>query len=1164
MEPDELAQAPTLSPDEFRLRLAQVMDNEPDEDEEEEQRTPRQTGYSKVGAFFRSIGRGIMKAADETSRTMSEALAPATEAANMGKAAFDPQAPKDAQGFMEWYGQKTSEVNPLQFGADRRERWLGPDATGVLGFVEGVSQFAASFIAFKKIAGAGKAAGYVKNMAVGALTDASSFDPHQARLSNIIESAPFPIQNAITRYLAADEDDSVAEGRLKAALEGTIIGGTADVLIAGFRWMKGGKAPAAAASRASDEVVDVRANGDGTYSLTPTEAQRLRGVASKIATDGDLEDINRGIDEAAPKFESAAEAQTVAASINRAVRVEALPKGSLTPEQVTRLRGVAQRIATGEDLDDFNRLLDGTDFNFNYVQSSDEAKSVIEAISEVLPRDKTPQTHAQTVKMAEDLLVDMDGVQAVEAISGAFKNTVNLPQVITAVRTYMYDLGQRIADLSLAADTNADNPVAMDQLSRALSHLFDLHHNLAGTSTNVARTLNAHQIAVTTSKTADVLVDAGKATATTRRAPLQYSAVSGLTPREIRALARKVRVAEGDPKAILAAIKETQAASQAAVKPGIMDRLVSYRIEAMLSGPKTQLVNAISNATNAFVTPVEYWWAGLRTGNTALREEGADILTGLALNFRDSWRAAGKAMRAGSNMLDAESAVSDMMRAAPMGTSWISKLVHTPSRLLMTTDEFFKQMNYRSVVRAKSLRLARADGIADPALLAQRVADDMAAAFSLNGSATDEIALAYTRTATYTEALDYGLGKTLQDAAQKHALVRIVVPFVRTPTNLFRWSWKHTPGLNRFQRQHADDIAAGGERAALALARTEMGMAIYGTAATLALQGNITGAGPSNPALRSQWLAAGNQPYSVKLPNGRWVSYRRGDPFTAPLGLVADAVAIASEMDEEEWGNIASASLASIASNISSKTYMQGIADFMDAAASGDGWKMEKLLTNTALSFVPNLLRQVNPDDTLRETRSLLDETMGRLPGFSEKLEPRRNLLGEPIMRPPGYLNNAVNPFTVSRKDVDVNVQDRLVELGKAMAMPAEKIAEGRIDLTDRQTWDNGTGQSPYDRMLSLIAEPGDGKKNLRTALEELVTSERWERASDGTASMPGGMRYLMASRLITAHQQRAEGRMLKEYPKLFEAMKQDPRTKGAAIMGGEDAVDRVEALFGN
>jgi hypothetical protein len=53
--------------------------------------------------------------------------------------------------------------------------------------------------------------------AKAALAGAVAFDPHQERLSNLIQGTP--LANPLNAFLAADPNDSAAEGRAKAAIE---------------------------------------------------------------------------------------------------------------------------------------------------------------------------------------------------------------------------------------------------------------------------------------------------------------------------------------------------------------------------------------------------------------------------------------------------------------------------------------------------------------------------------------------------------------------------------------------------------------------------------------------------------------------------------------------------------------------------------------------------------------------------------------------------------------------------------------------------------------------------------------------------------------------------------------------------------------------------------
>ncbi|MBB1249208.1 hypothetical protein [Rhizobium sp. G21] len=93
----------------------------------------------------------------------------------------------------------------------------------------GISQFVTGLIGAGKLmaplkatqtfAAGGKAAQVGYEIARGAAAGAVVMDPHEARLSNMIQEFP-ALENPVSEYLAANPDDSAAEGRLKNALEG--------------------------------------------------------------------------------------------------------------------------------------------------------------------------------------------------------------------------------------------------------------------------------------------------------------------------------------------------------------------------------------------------------------------------------------------------------------------------------------------------------------------------------------------------------------------------------------------------------------------------------------------------------------------------------------------------------------------------------------------------------------------------------------------------------------------------------------------------------------------------------------------------------------------------------------------------------------------------------
>jgi hypothetical protein len=105
------------------------------------------------------------------------------------------------------------------------------------GAVRGISQFLLPFgVAMKGLSGVYKASKILKPMAVGAGVDFAAFDPHEKRLSNLIEAEAPWASSIITEYLQSEKDDTWLEGRLKNAGEGAFLGVAAE---AAFKMIKG-------------------------------------------------------------------------------------------------------------------------------------------------------------------------------------------------------------------------------------------------------------------------------------------------------------------------------------------------------------------------------------------------------------------------------------------------------------------------------------------------------------------------------------------------------------------------------------------------------------------------------------------------------------------------------------------------------------------------------------------------------------------------------------------------------------------------------------------------------------------------------------------------------------------------------------------------------------
>lgn len=147
--------------------------------------------------------------------------------------------------------------SPIRQRVEETQRNLGK-SNAFNSLTGSVSQFAAGMFGLGKLMKAGQAvkvgasilapASKVGKIALetgkAATVGAVAFDPWEERLSNLVEQYP-TLSNPVTRYLAADPNDSAAEGRLKSVIES--LGMDAAMLLAfrAYKQIKAGDPDAA-------------------------------------------------------------------------------------------------------------------------------------------------------------------------------------------------------------------------------------------------------------------------------------------------------------------------------------------------------------------------------------------------------------------------------------------------------------------------------------------------------------------------------------------------------------------------------------------------------------------------------------------------------------------------------------------------------------------------------------------------------------------------------------------------------------------------------------------------------------------------------------------------------------------------------------------------------
>ena len=146
-------------------------------------------------------------------------------------------------------------------------------------------------------------------------------------------------------------------------------------------------------------------------------------------------------------------------------------------------------------------------------------------------------------------------------------------------------------------------------------------------------------------------------------------------------------------------------------------------INALLSNPKTQIVNAVGNAITAVAKPIEDKLGGeisallVKDDIEKLTvfqrqiEDAEDTFAGLAQYLSDGVKMGKKAFKDGELILEGEEQGKlDTSTTKQVGGK-LGEAIRLPSRALNAGDEFFKQINYRSKLRAIGVSKAKELGL---------------------------------------------------------------------------------------------------------------------------------------------------------------------------------------------------------------------------------------------------------------------------------------------------------------------------------------------------------------------------------------------------------------------------------------------------------------------
>lgn len=789
-----------------------------------------ETGKAVWGAGVDIVSEGAMFAAD-----VLRSLPPVRNFQNMMVGITEDMSPIEASAKADdnWKMIQESWRAGADVVAPENETMLGAGARGII-------TFAAPYIGMAKVGGA---ANWTQAAGRGFIIDTTLFDPNQGNLSNLIQSLDPEQQSVVLDFLATDPDDSDSLNRLRNGFEGVVLG---TMLEAVFRFARWGinKIKVDEAHEAADAITtsldDVRAELEADDLLAaegPAPAPDVPPTGSSRGTD-DAADAgsSRGADDAA---DDAAEA---GAGSSREGAAEADPIESLrstlriTPAQRDALK---QALIDGDDdkvSQLFNQDFNFDTFNWNSIEDADGIRKVINVVSDVMADhiDNVAggtQSHVQTKRLAN--LVGSTG----DEIHRLFTDVRSGPGIAARFHAAQRVLlasakeAMRLGKVAKQTGNISDRAAAIRQLELHAA----LQAEIKGAQKEIARALNGMAI---------IKNEAANGFKEFEQMMNAFGNTSGRGQHSFDQMLDELM--RGD------SLEAFNANARTFARGGRVTNIVmEYAINAMLSSPKTHVLNFASNMLNNMLFSMDRFIAGSYRGmvhgdKAAFREAKIDIITKFS-KLDEAWKLAKQAWRDGRPVADARQRLEFGQRKAIKmegkevalengdealqeagSTIWnrkrevvrnssgdvmsaiefnplqravntLGNVVRIPGRALITGDEFWKAVTRNSEIAALSYReadrMAEAKGLTIGTDAYETFVErEMRALMDPNSKSVKArdirvAAVEKSRLAAFQESPKTPGGALVEKAMNHNQWVKLIIaPFFRTPMNVIRQS----------------------------------------------------------------------------------------------------------------------------------------------------------------------------------------------------------------------------------------------------------------------------------------------------------------------------------------------------------------------------------------
>lgn len=1015
-----------------------------------------------------------------------------------------------------------------------------------------------------------KLAEAVRNVGTGAIADFTAFSADEDRLSNLLIQMDSPIlNNAVTQYLATDEDDGEIEGRIKNVAEGGLVG---SIVFAAARGIKLGK--------------KALMQGDKVKAGEILEASK-KEVADIL--DNSQESIREQTKDLPDQFDFFKEMGDRPAK-SRVVNVTKWDEAQVK-ETITNIKSFAH--APAETQIKVAKNLLGGKLRVDKLETEQEVRAAMNVMADVqLPKFDT-WTHEQQLAAAQARGMD------VETLTQYYKLGAVNEHVLLSSEVLLKDQAERVTRMiAKGVDDNLIIPEVMQY--QELLNMFASFKNISG------RTLDANRIKLELKK--------GNVEGAQRFMTERFGGQKNFQK------FKEAWNASGGDLGEIAALNKTP------VGKIIADSALELWKNGLLSGFKTFSVNAVGNVANLYKEIGVRWFQGLAgAGRAALT--GADagmerVYMGESLammmaqvdTFVETLQTVGRTVTSGNYLKSfdvprlggSDKAELGYMRKISadywgIGTQpgalarYIEKMsgipgmktqstmraivdksggiINAPGNLMNVMDEMSQSQARRTQKYALAYRQLMEEGATTPQAMKRlkQVMNDPTFEDNIAES-LDEFA----KRSTFQTELGPNAIKLQQVIKGWRPLnvpvLEYIIPFIRTPINIFKQGVTEVnPMIAPLSKDFRDGMAAGGIQADEVLGRLAFGTSMATASVVAATSGMITGAGPSDPNLKKALMNTGWRPYSIRVDNGtdangnkqyKYVGYGRIEPAAWVIGSFATMIetmhysSTVNPRNQDDFKDYAAAMMSALSEATLDKSFFQGVSQFFQTMADPQR-NIQGFVNRYAGSLVPAIVRDVETMmqevPYLRDIRSAEDAINARLLGQSNKVAVARNRWGDPIEMDEGWFLGArsyFSPIGMSDKyaqPIDLEIK-RLALDGVAGPDGALQVfPQAMINMPTRNITRKGMSipldSHQYSRLLEIAGKEikldtlGIGKEmTMRDALNHLVTKE------EVYLSAAPIRQARMIKQVSKGYDKMARDQLFQEYPELREKLEEAER----------------------